>query len=88
MFAKWQNLNNSNQCTNGNDKISLWQYCAACNTNVDLDITTQPVMKGTQNGNTVRNHSVTETNPNGDIFQPWSGKITGDVWDTTWSSGS
>ncbi len=91
MFAKWQGLNNNNQCTNGGDKISLWQYCAACNggaigSNIDLDITTQAVVKGGNNGHMVRNWAVGEANPKS--LQSWSGKITGDTWDTTWSSGS
>ncbi|MCL4433662.1 MAG: hypothetical protein M1399_02665 [Actinobacteria bacterium] len=89
-FNKWQQLNQRGSCTNGGDKISLWQYCAACSVNgstqYDFDITTQAVTSGGTKGNMVSNWTIDVTNP--DSFNSVSFKVTGDDWNTSWSSGS
>ncbi len=89
-FNKWQQLNQQGSCTNGGDKISLWQYCAACNVNgstqYDFDITTQAVTLGGTKGNLLNNWTITDTNPNS--LNSVSFNVTGDDWNTSWSSGS
>ena len=90
-FNKWQQLNQQGSCTNGGDKISLWQDCAGCSVNgstqYDFDITTQAVTSGGTRGNMVSNWTISVSNPS-NIFQSKSFKVTGDDWNTSLSSGS